>query len=103
MDDTPPGNLRSSSGGAVLETDVGGIIGTAGCRRSQQPTPRYHLRLGWPERRGFEIIDGRILKLRDGVDLLRRGRLTREVVVIVSDGSNEAAHLIAFAGGECDG
>lgn len=96
VDDTPPGNLRFSSGGAVLETDVGGIIGTLAADDPDSPPEAITFRLGWPEEAWFEIVDGNILKLRDGVDLLREGGSTREVVVIVSDGSNEAAHRIAF-------
>lgn len=94
VDDTPPGNLRFSSGGSVLENDVGGIIGRLVADDPDSPPEAIAFRLGWPDEAWFEIVDGNLLKLRDGVDLLREGGTTREVVVLVSDGINEAARIV---------
>lgn len=94
VDDTPPDNLRFIWGGAVLENDVGGIIGRLAAEDPDSPPEAITFRLGWPDEAWFEIVDGNLLKLREGVDLLREGGTIREVVVLVSDGINEAARIV---------
>jgi len=73
VDDTPPGDLRFASGGSVRETEVGGVIGVLEASDPDSPAGNITFSLGWPEEAWFEIVDGNVLKLRDGVDLLREG------------------------------
>ncbi|MFN6954231.1 MAG: DUF4214 domain-containing protein [Acetobacteraceae bacterium] len=96
VDDTPPDDLRFATGGSVRETEVGGVIGTLAATDPDSPPGNITFSLGWPEEAWFEIVDGNVLKLRDGVDLLREGGTTREIVVIVSDGINTAARTVSF-------
>jgi hypothetical protein len=96
LDDTPPGDLRFASGGSVRETEVGGVIGVLKASDPDSPAENITFSLGWPEEAWFEIVDGNVLKLNQGVDLLREGGTTREIVVLVSDGINTAARIISF-------
>lgn len=96
VDDTPPGDLRFATGGSVRETEVGGVIGVLTATDPDSPAENITFSLGWPEEAWFEIVDGNVLKLAQGVDLLREGGTTREIVVIVSDGINSAARIISF-------
>lgn len=96
VDDTAPGDLRFAAGGSVRETAVGGVIGTLAATDPDSPAGNITYSLGWPDEAWFEIVDGNVLKLRDGVDLLREGGTTREVVVLVSDGINTAARIVSF-------
>ncbi|MFN7001536.1 MAG: DUF4214 domain-containing protein, partial [Elioraea tepidiphila] len=73
---------------------VGGIIGRLAAEDPDSPPEAITFRLGWPDEAWFEIVDGNLLKLREGVDLLREGGTIREVVVLVSDGINEAARIV---------
>lgn len=96
VDDTPPGDLRFATGGSVRETEVGGVIGELTATDPDSPAENITFSLGWPEEAWFEIVDGNVLRLAQGVDLLREGGTTREIVVLVSDGINSAARIISF-------
>jgi hypothetical protein len=95
-DDTPPEALRFAWGGQVLETDVAGIIGGLAVTDIDTPQGGHSFRLAWPDEAWFEVVDGNVLKLRQGVDLLRSGGTMREVIVLASDGVHEVAMTIAF-------
>lgn len=95
-DDTPPEALRFAWGGQVLETDIAGIIGGLAVTDIDTPQGGHSFRLAWPDDAWFEVVDGNVLKLRQGVDLLRSGGTMREVIVLASDGVHEVAMTIAF-------
>ena len=90
LDDTAPSDLRFSSGGVVLETDIGAEIGTLLATDPDSPAAQLQYRVLWPDEAFFEVV-GTTLKLRQGVDLLRLGGTVRDVMIAVSDGLNEAA------------
>ncbi|WP_207553658.1 hypothetical protein, partial [Teichococcus deserti] len=94
VDDTPPHKLSFSAGGSVLETDVGGVIGTLFGEDRDTPKANLTYRVLWPDEAYFEVVNGNVLKLRDGVDLLREGGTTRPVMIEVSDGKQEANFLL---------
>ncbi|WP_458093362.1 DUF4214 domain-containing protein [Roseomonas sp. WA12] len=94
LDDTAPSDLRFSTGGTVLENDVGAAIGSLVADDPDSAAARLEYRVLWPDEAMFEIV-GTTLKLRDGVDLLRLGGTTREVMIGVSDGLNETAFSLA--------
>ena len=93
VDDTAPSGLRFSTGGSVLETDVAGIVGSLVADDPDSPTANISYSVLWPDAAEFEIV-GNILKLRDGIDLLRQGGTTREVMIVATDGLNEAAFTL---------
>jgi hypothetical protein len=95
-DDTPPSGLRFAWGGQVLETHVGAEIGRLAATDPDTPAAALGYRVAWPDAAWFEIADGDILRLRQGVDLLRDGGTLREVMVLVSDGASEVAMTVAF-------
>ncbi|EFH11454.1 hypothetical protein HMPREF0731_2324, partial [Pseudoroseomonas cervicalis ATCC 49957] len=90
VDDTPPHNLGFATGGFVLESDLGGVIGTLQAFDRDTPRAALTYRVLWPDEAYFEIVNGNVLKLRDGVDLLREGGTVRPVMIEVSDGRQEA-------------
>ncbi|MFT8243170.1 Calx-beta domain-containing protein [Roseomonas sp. BN140053] len=90
VDDTPPAGLRFSSGGVVLESDVGAEIGELAAIDPDTRLPLQYS-VAWPDSAFFEIVNGRTLKLLPGVDLLRQGGTTRPVIVTVSDGHQDVA------------
>ncbi|MFC0407488.1 beta strand repeat-containing protein, partial [Roseomonas elaeocarpi] len=94
VDDTPPSDLSFSTGGQVLESEVGAVIGTL--RASDPDTDPANLTytVAYPDDGRFEVVNGTTLKLRDGVDLLRSGGSTIEVAVVVSDGHQDATMLV---------
>ena len=94
-DDTPPFDLRFAWGGQVLETHVGGEIGRLVASDPDTPAEALRYRVAWPDEAWFEIAEGDVLRLRQGVDLLREGGTWREVMVIVSDGGREVAMTVA--------
>jgi hypothetical protein len=96
LDDTAPSDLRFRNGGTVLETDVGGMIGDLVATDPDSRAGALEYSVLWPDSAFFEIV-GSTLKLRDGVDLLRLGGSTREVMIAVSDGLNEAAFSLAVS------
>jgi Ca2+-binding RTX toxin-like protein len=92
LDDVPPQNLRFSSGGVVLATDVAAPIGNLMADDPDSEGPLlYHV--AWPDSAFFEIV-GTELRLRQGVDLAGLGGTVREVMIEVSDGQNTAAFLL---------
>ncbi|SHK09879.1 hypothetical protein SAMN02745194_04175 [Roseomonas rosea] len=90
LDDTAPSDLRFRNGGTVLENDIAAPIGDLLASDPDSDAANLEYRVLWPDSAFFEIV-GTTLKLRDGVDLLRLGGTTREVMIAVSDGLNEAA------------
>jgi hypothetical protein len=93
-DDTPPFDLRFAWGGQVLETHVGGEIGRLVASDPDTPAEALRYRVAWPDEAWFEVAEGDVLRLRQGVDLLREGGTWREVMVIVSDGAREVAMTV---------
>jgi hypothetical protein len=94
VDDTPPRSLVFSSGGTVLETDIGAEIGMIQGSDVDTSSSLLTYSVVWPDSAWFELV-GRTLKLREGVDLLREGGTTREVLIEVSDGKQSAAFALA--------
>ncbi|MBC9205954.1 DUF4214 domain-containing protein [Roseomonas aerophila] len=94
VDDAPPRTLAFTSGGTVLETDIGAEIGMIQATDPDTSTVSLTYSVIWPDSAWFELV-GRTLKLRDGVDLLREGGTTREVLIEVSDGKQSAAFALA--------
>ncbi|MFC3126513.1 DUF4214 domain-containing protein [Pseudoroseomonas globiformis] len=96
VDDSPPRDVFFATGGYVLENDVGGIIGRIQGRDADTPTSKLTYAMAGQSDWFFEIVDGNILKLRDGVDLLGKGGQVIEVQVEVSDGYREASFMLAI-------
>ncbi|WBV44118.1 DUF4214 domain-containing protein [Pseudoroseomonas cervicalis] len=94
VDDTPPHSLGFATGGFVLESDLGGVIGTLQGFDRDTAKAALTYRVLWPDEAYFEIVNGNVLKLRDGVDLLREGGTVRPVMIEVSDGRQEANFLL---------
>ncbi|MDQ1079995.1 DUF4214 domain-containing protein [Pseudoroseomonas cervicalis] len=94
VDDTPPHDLIFATGGFVLESDLGGVIGTLQGYDRDTSKSALTYRVLWPDEAYFEVVDGNVLKLRDGVDLLREGGTLRPVMIEVSDGKQEANFLL---------
>jgi hypothetical protein len=94
IDDAPPRRLAWVNGGTVLENDIGASIGLFLGSDPDSPTSTLTYRVVWPDEAQFEVVDGRTLKLRDGVDLLREGGTVRQVMIEVSDGKQEATFLL---------
>ncbi|WP_200845329.1 hypothetical protein, partial [Roseomonas sp. 18066] len=94
VDDTPAHKLSFSAGGSVLESDIGGVIGVLFGEDRDTAKANLTYRVLWPDEAYFEVVNGNVLKLRDGVDLLREGGTTRPVMIEVSDGKQEANFLL---------
>jgi hypothetical protein len=92
IDDTPPSGLRFATGGAVLANDLGGEIGLLEADDPDTEGPLEYS-VAWPDSARFEIV-GRLLKLREGVDLLALAGTVQEVIVEVSDGRTMAAMVV---------
>ena len=97
VDDTPPSGLAFSSGGSVLETEVGGIVGSLTASDPDSAAAQLTFTVAPQDDWRFEVVDGNVLKLRDGYDLLRSGGSTLPVSVIVSDGHQDAAMTVDVA------
>lgn len=97
VDDTPPSGLAFSSGGSVLETDAGGIVGRLAASDPDSAAAQLTFVVAPQDDWRFEVVDGNVLKLRDGYDLLRSGGSTLPVSVIVSDGHQDAAMTVDVA------
>lgn len=97
VDDTPPSGLAFSSGGSVLETDAGGIVGSLTASDPDTAAAQLTFTVAPQDDWRFEVVDGNVLKLRDGYDLLRSGGTTLPVAVIVSDGHQDVAMTVDVA------
>ncbi|PZP45392.1 MAG: hypothetical protein DI601_09695 [Azospirillum brasilense] len=97
VDDTPPSGLAFSSGGSVLETDAGGIVGSLTASDPDSAAAQLTFTVAPQDDWRFEVVDGNVLKLRDGYDLLRSGGTALPVAVIVSDGHQDAAMTVDVA------
>jgi hypothetical protein len=96
IDDTPPQTLGFSSGGVVLENDVGAEIGMLQATDPDTDPALLSYEVVWPDAAWFEVV-GRTLKLRQGVDLLTRGGTSIPVTLEVSDGRQSAAFTVSVA------
>ncbi|WP_439595932.1 calcium-binding protein [Falsiroseomonas sp.] len=94
VDDTPPQDLRFSSGGVVLANDVGAPIGNLVATDPDSAGPLEY-RVAWPDSAWFEMV-GTELRLRPGVDLTGLGGTQREVLIEVSDGRNLASYGVTI-------
>lgn len=94
LDDTPPRRVVFATGGWVLENDVGAEIGRIQGSDQDTPTSQLSYRVVWPDEADFEIVNGNLLKLREGKDLLLLGGTVRQVMIEVSDGKQEATFLL---------
>ncbi|MCI0753980.1 hypothetical protein [Teichococcus vastitatis] len=94
LDDAPPSRVFFAAGGSVLESDIGAVIGRIQGGDPDTATSRLSYAVAGQDDWFFEIVDGNILKLREGVDLLRHGGTVVQVMIEVSDGRREASFLL---------
>lgn len=95
VDDTPPTGLRFATGGAVAAGAIGAVIGTLAVTDPDSP-PGTVFRFAFAEEDAwaFEVVEGRTLKLRDGISLGLDDMPLRPLLVEVSDGLNAAAFTL---------
>lgn len=93
-DDTPPTALSFAAGGSVAAGAIGAVIGTL--RVTDPDTPAGGFRFILPEEEAwrFEVIDGGVLKLREGITLGLDDIPHRPLVIGVSDGTQEAGFVL---------
>ncbi|MBD0272711.1 MAG: hypothetical protein ICV73_12375 [Acetobacteraceae bacterium] len=92
-DDTPPEALSFRSGGTVAAGAIGAAIGTLSVSDPDSAGP-FHFSFTPDDEWRFEVVDGGVLKLRDGISLGWDDLPTRPIVIQVSDGTQSAAFLL---------
>lgn len=92
-DDTPPETLSFGSGGTVAAGAIGATIGKLSVGDPDSAGPFFFSFTPEDEWR-FEVVDGGVLKLRDGISLGWDDLPVRPVLIQVSDGTQSAAFLL---------
>ncbi|MBD0274325.1 MAG: hypothetical protein ICV73_20630, partial [Acetobacteraceae bacterium] len=88
-----PDGLSFSSGGTVAAGELGATIGTLSVSDPDSAGP-FHFSFAPEDEWRFEVVDGGVLKLRDGVSLGLDDVPDRPVLVQVSDGTQSAAFVL---------
>ncbi|GAA0596644.1 hypothetical protein GCM10009416_38690 [Craurococcus roseus] len=92
-DDTPSETLSFVSGGTVAAGAIGATIGKLSVGDPDSAGPFFFSFAPEDEWR-FEVVDGGVLKLRDGISLGWDDLPVRPVLIQVSDGAQSAAFLL---------
>ncbi|MBD0273186.1 MAG: hypothetical protein ICV73_14820 [Acetobacteraceae bacterium] len=92
-DDTAPDSLSFDGGGTVAAGEIGATIGTLSVSDPDSAGP-FHFSFAPEDEWRFEVVDGGVLKLRDGVSLGLDDVPTLPVLVQVSDGTQSAAFVL---------
>jgi hypothetical protein len=95
-DDTPPDHLSFASGGTVAAGEIGAAVGILSVSDPDSADP-FHFSFAPDDEWRFEVVDGGVLKLRDGISLGWDDVPARPVLVEVSDGTQSAAFALNVA------